>query len=89
LLVLDDLGTQSATPWAQEKLYQIFNHRYNARLPTVITATDDIDAIEERLKSRLLDRARCTNLFVNAPSYRGSEARVWQRPGRQTASRRR
>ena len=89
LLILDDLGTQSATPWAQEKLYQIFNHRYNARLPTVITATDDINAIEERLKSRLLDRARCTNLFVNAPSYRGSEARVWQRPGRRTASRRR
>jgi DNA replication protein DnaC len=89
LLILDDLGTQSATPWAQEKLYQIFNHRYNARLPTVITATDDINAIEERLKSRLLDRARCTNLFVDAPSYRGSEARVWQRPGRQTASRRR
>ncbi len=23
LLILDDLGTQSATPWAREKLYQI------------------------------------------------------------------
>src|SRR5690606_20740625 len=30
LLVLDDLGTESATPWAREKLYQIFNYRYNA-----------------------------------------------------------
>ena len=37
LLVLDDLGTESASPWAQEKLYQLFNYRYNARLPTVIT----------------------------------------------------
>jgi DNA replication protein DnaC len=25
LLILDDLGTQSATPWAKEKLYQILN----------------------------------------------------------------
>jgi DNA replication protein DnaC len=30
VLILDDLGTQSSTPWAQEKLFQIFNHRYNA-----------------------------------------------------------
>lgn len=88
LLILDDLGTQSATPWAQEKLYQIFNHRYNARLPTVITTTDNVDAIDERLKSRLLDRARCTNLLIQAPSYRGSEARVWQHPGRMTRRRR-
>jgi DNA replication protein DnaC len=82
LLILDDLGTQSATPWAQEKLYQIFNYRYNARLPTVITASDDFDIIDERLKSRLLDLGRCTNLLINAPSYRGSSAREWQRPSR-------
>jgi DNA replication protein DnaC len=37
MLILDDLGTQSATPWAREKLYQILNYRYNAELPTVIT----------------------------------------------------
>ncbi|MCH7580496.1 MAG: ATP-binding protein, partial [Chloroflexi bacterium] len=36
VLVLDDLGTQSATPWAEEKLFQLINHRYNARLPTVV-----------------------------------------------------
>lgn len=81
LLVLDDLGTHSATPWAQEKLYQIFDYRYNARLPTVITATDDAN-IDERLKSRLFDRGRCTNLRINAPSYRGSEARAWQQSRR-------
>jgi DNA replication protein DnaC len=75
LLVLDDLGTQSATPWAQEKLYQIFNHRYNARLPTIITAADDAH-IDERLKSRLFDRGRCTSLRINASSYRGAETRT-------------
>jgi DNA replication protein DnaC len=81
LLVLDDLGTQSATPWAQEKLYQIFNHRYNARMPTVITAADDAH-IDERLKSRLFDRGRCTGLRIDAPSYRGAEARTRGRKSR-------
>ena len=38
LLILDDLGAHNSTPWAQEKLFQILNHRYNGRLPTVITS---------------------------------------------------
>ena len=29
LLILDDLGAHHSTPWAQEKLFQILNHRYN------------------------------------------------------------
>lgn len=70
LLVLDDLGTQSATPWAQEKLYQLFNHRYNARLPTVITMVDTTE-LDPRLKSRLLDVDRCTPIAITAGSYRG------------------
>ena len=36
LLILDDLGAQSSTPWAQEKLFQLLNHRYNAHLATVL-----------------------------------------------------
>ncbi len=70
-LVLDDLGTQSATAWAQEKLYQLFNHRYNARLPTVITMAD-VGELDPRLKSRLLDVGRCTAFAITAPSYRGA-----------------
>ena len=31
LLVLDDFGEQSTTPWAKEKLYQVINYRYNAQ----------------------------------------------------------
>jgi DNA replication protein DnaC len=81
LLVLDDLGTQSATPWAQEKLYQIFNYRYNARLPTIITMTDDAQ-VDDRLKSRLFDRGRCMLLRISAPSYRGAVVRQRQRKPR-------
>jgi DNA replication protein DnaC len=72
LLVLDDLGTESASPWAQEKLYQLLNHRYNARLPTVITTAQEIGEVEPRLRTRMLDMARCTVFGIICPSYRGS-----------------
>ena len=48
LLILDELGAQSSTPWAQEKLFQIFNYRYNALLPTVVTTNLGLDEIDPR-----------------------------------------
>lgn len=71
LLVLDDLGTESATAWAREKLHQLFNHRYHARLPTVITSAKAIDELEPRLAAKLMDRTRCTFFVLEAPSYLG------------------
>src|SRR5438105_3228405 len=56
LLILDDMGTQSSTQWAQEKLFQIMNHRYTASLPTVITTNEPISHLDERLRARLEDR---------------------------------
>src|ERR1700730_11498964 len=56
LLILDDLGTQSSTQWAQEKLFQILNHRYTTNLPTVITTNEPLAKLDERLRARLEDR---------------------------------
>jgi DNA replication protein DnaC len=55
VLVLDDLGTQAPTPWAQEKLFQLINHRFNMRLPTVVTTNLLPEQIDERLRTRLTD----------------------------------
>lgn len=71
LLVLDDLGTENTTPWAREKLYQIINHRYNGRLPTVITSNCKPEHIEPRIFSRMTDYALCEELImINAGDYR-------------------
>jgi DNA replication protein DnaC len=75
LLILDDLGTESATPWAREKLYQIFDYRYNARLPTVITTARWTEEIDPRLATRMLDVSRCTPAPITAPAYRGGAPR--------------
>ncbi len=69
-LVLDDLGTQNSTPWAQEKLFQIINHRYVNKLPTVITSNLEVSEIDERVSSRLNDRDLVVNITITAPDYR-------------------
>ena len=73
LLILDDLGTNSATPWAKEKLYQIFNYRYITSLPTVITTSMEIKEIDERIRSRMADKRVCRIFAITAPSYRSSD----------------
>ena len=75
LLVLDDLGSQAAKPWVQEKLYQLINHRYNAGLPTVITSANTLDEIDPRLQARLMDRRLVRIAPITAPSFRGKETR--------------
>ena len=70
LLVLDDLGTENATPWATEKLFQIINYRYNQRRPTIITTNRDFDRMDPRIASRIKDTAICTHLFIDAKDYR-------------------
>jgi len=71
LLILDDLGTQSATPWAREKLYQLFNYRYNAELPTVVTSSAHPEELDQRLRSRLSDTRLCRMIFISAPGFTG------------------
>jgi DNA replication protein DnaC len=80
LLVLDDLGTQSMTPWVREKLYQLFNYRYNAELPTVITiAADALEGLDARIRSRLLDTHLCRIIGITVPPYHGTDRKQAKR----------
>ena len=55
LLILDDFGVQSSTPWAREKLDQLLTYRFNSKLPTVIVPIVPLEQIDERLQTRLTD----------------------------------
>jgi len=72
LLILDDLGTEAATPWAREKLYQLFNHRYQERLSMVVTSNRPLDELEPRLASRLGDWRLSQVIQIEAMDYRRS-----------------
>jgi DNA replication protein DnaC len=83
LLILDDLGTESATPWAREKLYQIINYRYAAKLPTVITTSANFQEIDARIRSRMTDTRLCKINVILAPTFRSS-SEIQARSSRQT-----
>lgn len=81
LLVLDDLGTQSSTRWAQEKLFQLFNYRYMTRLPTVITL-NSLKQIDPRLRERMMEMTDIGNgslLEIPVPPYRTRSAKRKQK----------
>jgi DNA replication protein DnaC len=69
-LVLDDLGAEYATSWADEKLYQLINYRYNAQLPTMFTTNAKGEDIEPRIRSRIFDKQFTILRAITAPDYR-------------------
>lgn len=73
LLVLDDLGAQASSPWAQEKLYQIVNYRTVSGLPTVVTTDQSLNRLREahpRIAARIGDPRGGTVMKILAPHYR-------------------
>jgi DNA replication protein DnaC len=83
LLILDDLGKERSSPWADEKLHQIIAHRHNARLPTVITSMVDFTRPEVQgpMYSRIQDPDVGELFKMEAPDYRTRQR------GRQAVSR--
>jgi DNA replication protein DnaC len=70
LLVLDDLGAHQSSAWAEEKLYQLLNHRHLARAATVITTNLELKKMEPRIASRLADLQASTVYEITAPDFR-------------------
>jgi len=68
ILILDDLGAQSSTAWADEKLDQILTHRFNRRLPTLVTTGTKFEELGDRLRTRLGDPYFSTVVNIKAGS---------------------
>ena len=70
ILILDDLGRERRSDWAQEMVFQILVHRDNLHLPTVITSKDDFSQDTGPISSRVKDPAIGSVVPLNAPDYR-------------------
>ncbi len=70
VLILDDFGSHSSTPWAKEKLYQIIVYRHHALLPTVITTGEVDEDLADPIVSRMMDERLVRSIKVLAPDYR-------------------
>jgi DNA replication protein DnaC len=57
VLVVDELGAQTLSPWATDLLYDLINRRYARRLPTLFTTNYRLDDPPARLEAHSADRA--------------------------------
>jgi len=69
LLILDDLGAESGTSWAHEKLFQIVNRRHIDGAATVVATNCRMRDLEPRIYSRLADDRNAV-IGITAPDYR-------------------
>ena len=70
LLVLDDLSDKDLTDWAYDKIYQVFVHRHNLRLPTVITSPMNLAELAGPISSRIRDPEVGILIRMDAEDYR-------------------
>lgn len=70
VLVLDDLGAEKRTEWADEALFKLLDWRYRHRLPTAIASNFHPDELEGRIGSRLQDTRLCTVVELVGPDQR-------------------
>lgn len=49
MLIIDDLGSETISKWALEKLYRIINNRYENELPIVITTRYTREELMEKI----------------------------------------
>lgn len=77
LLVLDDLGAERLSEWADEQFFLILNERYQKLRPTLITSNFSLGALEEHYQDkadgmfRIVDRIReAKHILIPVSSYR-------------------
>ena len=79
LLVLDDLGAERRSEYAQEQVFNVIDARYRAKLPLIITtnlALEDLTAPQNIGNSRIYDRVleMCHPVKVEGESRRTKKA---------------
>lgn len=80
LLILDDLGVEQSTEWARAKLDLIVDFRYLYNQLTVFTTNLAVDALEERIASRLEEGVIA---IIKSLDYRKIKAQQRKKPHRE------
>lgn len=79
LLILDDLGMERSTEFAQEQVFNIIDSRYRSRKPFVVTTNLTLNELKnptDLARARVYDRVleRCVPICVNDRNYRREQA---------------
>ena len=76
VLILDDLGAQRWTEWAEEQLFLLLDFRYRLESPTVVITNEELETLPSRIYSRLGDRVLCQVVHNPAADYRWGDGKV-------------
>lgn len=79
LLIIDDLGAERSTDFALEKVYNIVDSRYRAKLPIILTTNLSMEEMKESMDiryTRIYDRIfeLCYPMQFTGQSWRKTEA---------------
>jgi len=70
--VLDDVSALVGTAgYFREKFFQVFNYRFDAQLPTVLTTAAADKELDPRIKSRIFHADLCQVHVLKVGPYRG------------------
>jgi len=69
LLLLDDYGVESSTPWVQEKLDTIIDYRLMNNLSLIVTSNKSLDEMPSRIGSRLARHPKSKIINIKAEDY--------------------
>lgn len=61
-LVIDDVGVELNSDWLQTVYHAVLDHRYQERMPTLVTSNADAPDIKARIGARSYDRFEETNV---------------------------
>ena len=70
MLVIDDLGAQKGTEWAEEKWFQVINARYNKGVPLLVAMNPNPATLESRIADRLCDVDWSLRIHLGVESWR-------------------
>ncbi len=74
-LVIDDVSSLVGTVgYFREKFFQVFNYRFDAQLPTVLTTAAPDKELDPRIKSRIFHSDLCQVHVLKVGPYRGRRA---------------
>lgn len=76
VLILDDLGAEQLTEWAEEQLFLLLDGRYRRELPTVVVTNEELRDLPSRIYSRLGDRTLCRLVHNPAADFRWGNGQV-------------
>lgn len=70
LIVLDDLGKQKSTEWAESQLFRLIDGRWKERRPLVVTTNVPPDQFDQAVRSRLFDSSAATVVVFDGKDRR-------------------